>query len=347
MRNDEITNDTRRPGPTKVEQSAAPEEARLLSRRHFLACAGAIGVSTWLGVRRSMPAITAHADVPASWNGPVELIRKAAAVDPITVQTLRGNLSVLIGNGGNIVVLPGPDGVLLSDAGIVGPKVAASVATITKTPIRHLVNTHWHFDHTDANEWHHAHGAAIVAQERTRAHLATTTRVKDWDFTFPAAPAGAIPATVFADDHELRLNGSLVQLKHYPPAHTDSDVSVHFTDADVLHVADTWWNGIYPFVDASTGGSIDGMIRATDRNLAKATRTTVIVPGHGPVGDRAALERWRDMLVTVRDRVAALKKKGQPLAAVVAAKPTASFDATYGRGIIGPDFFTRIVYEQV
>jgi glyoxylase-like metal-dependent hydrolase (beta-lactamase superfamily II) len=112
-------------------------------------------------------------------------------------------------------------------------------------------------------------------------------------------------------------------------------------------VADTWWNGIYPFVDASTGGSIDGMIRATDRNLAKATRTTVIVPGHGPVGDRAALERWRDMLVTVRDRVAALKKKGQPLAAVVAAKPTASFDATYGRGIIGPDFFTRIVYEQV
>jgi len=263
------------------------------------------------------------------------------------VQTLRGNLSVLIGNGGNIVVLPGPDGVLLSDAGIVGPKVAASVATITKTPIRHLVNTHWHFDHTDANEWHHAHGAAIVAQERTRAHLATTTRVKDWDFTFPAAPAGAIPATVFADDHELRLNGSLVQLKHYPPAHTDSDAWVHFTDADVLHVADTWWNGIYPFVDASTGGSIDGMIRATDRNLAKATRTTVIVPGHGPVGDRAALERWRDMLVTVRDRVAALKKKGQPLAAVVAAKPTASFDATYGRGIIGPDFFTRIVYEQV
>jgi glyoxylase-like metal-dependent hydrolase (beta-lactamase superfamily II) len=145
----------------------------------------------------------------------------------------------------------------------------------------------------------------------------------------------------------VRLNGSLVHLKHYPPAHTDSDIWAHFPDVDVLHVADTWWNGIYPFIDNSTGGSIDGTIRATEQNLAKASDTTIIVPGHGPVGDRAALMKWRDMIVTVRDRVAALKKQGQPLGAVVAAKPTASFDATYGGGIIGPDLFTRIVYERV
>jgi glyoxylase-like metal-dependent hydrolase (beta-lactamase superfamily II) len=245
------------------------------------------------------------------------------------------------------VVLPGDDGVLLVDAGIVGPKVAASVARITRTPMRHLINSHWHFDHTDATELHHAHAAAITAHEKTREHLSTTTRVEDWDVTFPPWPAGALPATVFADEHEVRLNGSLIQLKHYPPAHTDSDIWAHVTDADVRHVADTWWNGLYPFIDNSTGGSFDGTIYATEQTLAKASSTTVIAPGHGRVGDWAALLKWRDMIVTVRDRVAALKKDSQPLSAVVTAKPTASFDAVYGGGIIGPAFFTRIVYERV
>jgi glyoxylase-like metal-dependent hydrolase (beta-lactamase superfamily II) len=325
-----------------------PRRLQPLSRRGFLASAGAFGASAWLAPRHLLAAHDlAPTELRSARNGIVEEIRKAAATQPIAVQQLRGSLVVLMGNGGNVVALPGDDGVLLIDAGIVGSKVAAAVASVTRTPIRQLINTHWHFDHTDANEWHHSHGAAIIAQEKTRARMATTTRVADWDFTFPPSPAGALPETVFADEREVKINGSLVKLKHYAPAHTDSDISAHFTDADVLHVGDTWWNGIYPFIDNSTGGSIDGMIRATEQNLAKVADKTIIVPGHGPVGDRASLTKWRDMMVTVRDRVAALKKKGQPLSAVLAEKPTASFDAAYGGGLIGPDLFTRIVYERL
>jgi glyoxylase-like metal-dependent hydrolase (beta-lactamase superfamily II) len=347
MRKDDFTRDIGSHPPPEATHGAGSNRTLPLTRRRFLAYAGALGASAWVAPRRPVTADGTLKSLLHEQLGPVQQIRAAALKEPIPVTTLRGNLSALIGNGGNVVALPGDDGVLLIDAGIVGPKVAAVVATITPTPIRHLINTHWHFDHTDANEWHHAHGAAIMAQEKTCAHMATTTRVDDWDFTFPPWPAGALPATVFADERDVRLNGSLVHLKHYPPAHTDCDISAHFTDVDVLHVGDTWWNGIYPFIDNSTGGSIDGTIRAAEQNIATATPSTILVPGHGPVGDREALMKWRDMLVAVRECVAALKKHGQPLSAVVAAKPTASFDAVYGGGIIDPAFFTRIVYERV
>jgi glyoxylase-like metal-dependent hydrolase (beta-lactamase superfamily II) len=318
-----------------------------MSRRQFFVAAGTFGVGAWLAPRRLLADDRPIPDLFFYKDGPVQLIRRAANRDPIQIRRIRGNLSVLSGSGGNVALLPGNDGSLLIDSGIVGPKVAAAVATVTRTPIRHLINTHWHFDHTDANAWHHAHGAAIVAQENTRKHLSADTRVDDWDFTFPKSPAGAIPATVFADQHSVALNGSQIQLKRYAPAHTDADISAHFTDADVLHVADTWWNGMYPFIDYSTGGSIDGMIRATNANLATATRNTVIIPGHGAIGDRAALARWQDMLVSTRARVAALKKQGRSEAETVAAKPTAAFDAAYGQQIIGPDFFARLVYKGV
>ena len=314
-----------------------------LSRRRFLLSTAVAGSAAWLtsrGVRGWQPTVSQQPNI-------VEQIRHAAATGPMRVQRLRGPLSVIIGSGGNVAVLPGPDGTLLIDSGIVGPRVAASVATLSAGPIRHLINTHWHFDHTDANGWMHGHGAAIMAQANTRRHLATTTRVVDWQFTFPPAPAGALPASVFTGERSLQLNGMPIVLKQYAPAHTDSDISVHFPDVDVLHVADTWWNGIYPFIDYSTGGSIDGTIRATDENLARVSADTVIVPGHGPVGDKAQLTKFRDMLVAVRDRVATLKKQGRPLADVVAAKPTAEFDAAWGGSVIDPGLFTRLVYEGV
>jgi glyoxylase-like metal-dependent hydrolase (beta-lactamase superfamily II) len=277
----------------------------------------------------------------------VQQIRSAAAVDPVRVQRLRGNVSILSGSGGNVAALSGADGVLLVDSGIVGDKVAAAVATVARAPITHVINTHWHFDHTDANAWLHARGATIIAHERTRRRMSADTRVEDWDFTFPPSPAGALPATVVGAARTLRINGSAVALDVYAPAHTDSDLSVHLVDADVLHVADTWWNGLYPFIDYSTGGSIDGTIRATEQNIARVSATTIIVPGHGAVGNRADLVRYRDMLVAIRDRVAALKARGRTAAEAVAARPTAAFDAAWGRAIIPPDFFTRLVYKGV
>ena len=163
----------------------------------------------------------------------------------------------------------------------------------------------------------------------------SSTRVAGWDHTFPASPAGAIPPTVFADTHTVPMNGASLELKHYAPAHADCDIAVHFPDADIIHVGDTWCNGFYPFIDYSTGGSINGMIRATEVNLARVANKTIIIPGHGPVADKAQLTDFRDMLVSVCDKVAALKKQGRSVAEVVATKPTAATDARWG-GFLTP-----------
>ena len=244
---------------------------------------------------------------------PVIIIRDAASTAKIKVTKLRGNVSVLEGSGGNIVVLTGRDGKVLVDAGITGsrPRITEALASLSDDPIKHLINTHWHFDHTDGNEWLHSIGAEITAHENTRKHLATTTRVEDWNFTFPAAPAGALPTKLFNSEQTLHLNGATLALKYYPPAHTDSDISVHFTDADIIDVADTFWNGHYPFIDYSTGGSLDGMIRAAEANVARATDKTIVIPGHGPIGNKSQLIEFRDMLVSVREKVSALKKEGK------------------------------------
>jgi glyoxylase-like metal-dependent hydrolase (beta-lactamase superfamily II) len=214
-------------------------------------------------------------------------------------------------------------------------------------PFKQLINTHWHFDHTGGNEWVHQAGASILAHENTRKHLSVDTRVEGWVYTFPAAPAGAIPTTVFQDEHTVHANGSTLALKHYAPAHTDSDISVHFTEADVLHTGDTFWNRNYPFVDYSTGGSIDGQIRAAEANLAKVSATTIVIPGHGAVGGKADLTLFRDVLVEAREKVAKFKKQGRTLEEVIAAKPIARYDAEWGQSFQSPKSFLGWVYQGV
>jgi glyoxylase-like metal-dependent hydrolase (beta-lactamase superfamily II) len=280
---------------------------------------------------------------------PVITIRKAAATAKIKVTKLRGNISVLEGSGGNIAVLTGRDGKVLVDAGITAsrPQITKALASLSDDPVKHLINTHWHFDHTDGNEWLHSVGAEIRAHENTRKHLSASTRVEDWNFTFPPAPPGALPTKLLDREQTLQLNGTTIMLKYYPPAHTDSDISVEFTDADVIDVADTFWNGHFPFIDYSTGGSIDGMIRAAEANVAKVTDKTVVIPGHGPIGNKSQLIEFRDMLVAVCEKVGALKQEGKSLDEVVTAKPTVDYDAKWGGYVIDGNFFTRLVYKGV
>src|SRR3984885_4583882 len=216
-----------------------PEASLDNSRRQFLV-AGGLTVAA---------ACFAPSYLMAQTEGIVVGAFKEAATAKVTVQNLRRNISVLLGPGGNIAVLTGPDGKLLVDAEVVTARsnVAAALASINADPIKQLINTHWHFDHTGGNEWVHQAGASILAHENTRKHLSVDTRVEGWVYTFPAAPAGAIPTTVFSDNHTLHANGTTLALKYYPPAHTDSDISVYFEEADILHTGDTFWNREYPF----------------------------------------------------------------------------------------------------
>jgi glyoxylase-like metal-dependent hydrolase (beta-lactamase superfamily II) len=313
--------------------------ANHISRRRFAASAGVLAAATWLTPRRLF----------AETENIVLTARKRAETATITSQTLRGNVSALIGSGGNIGVLTGPDGKLIIDSGYQTSraKISDALSKLGPEPIKHLVNTHWHFDHTDGNEWMHADGAVILAHENTRKHLSTTTRVDGWDFTFPPSPAGAVPTETMDKEKTLRLNGATIALTYYGPSHTDGDLSAYFAEADVLHCGDTWWNGHFPFIDYSTGGHINGMIKAAEANLAKVTEKTIVIPGHGKIGGKAELTEYRDMLVTIRDRVAALKKEGKSLEEAIAAKTTTAYDAKWATGFITGDVFTKLVYQGV
>ena len=267
----------------------------------------------------------------------------------INVHPIRRNISVLEGSGGNIAVLIGKEGKLLIDSGFTVSKtrLVEALNNLSSDPITQLINSHWHIDHTDGNSWVHSAGATITAHLNTKKHLSTSTRVEGWQYTFPPSPAGALPTTIFDDEHHVHHNDTNVALKYYGPAHTDSDISVIFEEADVIHVGDTLWNGIYPFIDYSTGGSIDGMIRAAERNLRVTTDKTVVIPGHGPVANKASLTAFRDMLSTIRNNVAALKKQGKSLSETIAARPSAAYDAKWGQFLITPAFFVTLVYSGV
>jgi glyoxylase-like metal-dependent hydrolase (beta-lactamase superfamily II) len=325
-----------------MESAMTKSQFSEISRRGFcLCCLGLAGLTT---TGRGLSPRRAFAEA----RGLVSSIKDSAAVSPIVTHKLRNNISVLEGSGGNVAVLTGPDGKVLIDAGISvsRPQMTKALAELGADPITHLVNTHWHFDHADGNAWLNSMGAKIIAQENTRKYLSQVQRVEDWDYNFLALPPNGIPSEVFANEHALKLNGESIALKHYGPAHTDSDIAVSFGEADVVHVADTFWNGSYPFIDYSTGGSIDGMIAACDANLAATTDRTIIIPGHGkPVSNKAELQEFRDMLVAVREKVATLKKKGMTRDETVAAKPTAAFDAKFGNFVIDPAFFARLVYD--
>ena len=318
------------------ENQLAANHFHCLSRRRFLAAAGVFTAAACLSPRRLF----------AEGENIVLAARKRAETASITVQALRGNVSALVGSGGNIAVLIGTDGKVIIDSGYATSRarITDALAKMDPGPIKYLVNTHWHFDHTDGNAWMHGDGATVLAHENTRKHLATTTRVEDWDFTFPPSPAGAIPTEIFDKEKTLYLNSTTIMLSYYGPSHTDGDVSAYFVEAEVLHCGDTWWNGHYPFIDYSTGGNIKGMIKAAEANLARVRDKTIVIPGHGKIAGKAELAEYRDMLVTIHDRVAALKKEGKSLEEAIAAKPTAAYDSKWATSFITGDVFTKLVY---
>jgi cyclase len=251
--------------------------------------------------------------------------------------------------GGNVTVAVGDDGVIVIDdmfAQLYG-KLKAAIAAVTPQPVRTIVNTHFHRDHTGGNEAFAKDGAVIVAHENVRRVLAGGSRNGLNCAVTPPAPELALPKEIYKDTMTLRLGGRSAELRHPVDVHTDGDTTLYFADANVLVAGDLVFYGRYPNIDFVYGGSIDGMIRGTDELLQFAKEDTKIVPGHGPAGSKAMLRDYRVMLVEARERIARLKAAGKTEEEVVAAKPTADYDAKFGVNERAIGNFLRVVYRTV
>jgi len=256
---------------------------------------------------------------------------------------------MLVGEGGNIGVSAGEDGVFLIDDQFAPLtwKIRAAIGELSNQPIRFVVNTHWHFDHTGGNENLGKRGAVIVAHDNVRKRMSVDQFLEVFGREIPASPAAALPVVTFNDTVTFHLNGQTLHTFHVDPAHTDGDSVIHFREADVIHAGDIYFNGLYPFIDTQNGGSIEGMIAAVDRILALAGEDTKIIPGHGPLSNKAEFQVYRQMLIAVRDRTQAAIQQGQSLEAFIASNPTADLDPVWGKGFLSPAQFLTIVYKDL
>lgn len=265
----------------------------------------------------------------------------------IKASALRGGTHLLTGAGGNIVASVGDDGTWIIDdqyAPLSG-KIQAALKALGDKPLRFVINTHWHGDHTGGNEAMGKAGAVIMAHENVRTRMGTAGTFRGQPRE--ASPAGALPVVTFADGVSLHLNGDDVRARHVAHAHTDGDVLVKFGKANVLHMGDIYFNGLYPFIDLESGGSIDGFLAAIREGVAMSDANTLVVPGHGPVSNRAELAAYGDMLQKYRDAIATMKRGGKTLQEVIAAKPTAATDEALGKAFIKPDQLVTSIYNSL
>ncbi len=251
--------------------------------------------------------------------------------------------------GGNIAVCIGTDGPVIVDDQFVPmvPKIVAAVRALQDAPIRFVINTHFHGDHTGGNEPMTGAGAVIFAHENVRKRMSMDQFSKFMNRKMPAQPAAALPVVTFAEGVTLHWNGETIQVEHVAPAHTDGDAHIWFANANVVHMGDTFVNGFFPFIDVESGGTITGLIDSANRALARANDQTKIVPGHGPLATRADLVVFRDMLVDVKGRVEKSIASGKTLEKFVASKPLAHLEAEWGDGFIKTDQLITLVWMSL
>jgi glyoxylase-like metal-dependent hydrolase (beta-lactamase superfamily II) len=264
----------------------------------------------------------------------------------IKVEKLAPGVAVLFGAGGNIGLSYGEDGNVVIDDQFapLTDRILAAIKTVDADPVRFVINTHWHGDHTGGNANLGRAGAVILAQDNVRTRLMSDQVVRGDKVA--ASPKEALPVITYSDGVTVHLNGDDLKVVHVAHAHTDGDSLIRWTKADVLHMGDAFFNKIsFPFIDLDSGGSIDGAIAAANKGLELAGSSTKIVPGHGPIATRAELAAYRDMLVDIRTKVAAGIQAGRSLAEIQASKPA----APYGMpdGFIKPDGFVETVYTSL
>src|SRR2546426_7407187 len=289
------------------------------TRREWLRMMSAVGAGVL--VDRLLPRRLAYA--AGDRQDPLAAFRAQLGAIPIQAQPLAENLTLLSGPGGNVVVLRGPDGMVVVDTFVAPawPKFQESLKGLGPAPVKFVIDTHWHFDHTDNNAPLRAGGATLVAHENTKLRMTQPHHLAVLELDFAPSPAAALPQRVFKDGYKLEANGERLTVTHVPPAHTDTDVAVRFEKANALHTGDVFFNGFYPYIDGSTGGRTDGMIEATGRLLSLADSDTKIIPGHGPLGTKADLAKDRDMLSTAAGPPRKAKAAGKTGEGANARKP--------------------------
>ena len=267
----------------------------------------------------------------------------------VKITPVSGSVYMLEGGGGNIGLSIGNDDAFMVDDQYapLTPKIRAAIATLTQKPVRFVLNTHWHGDHTGGNENMKGAGAIIVAHENTRRRMTADQFIEVFNMKAPASPREALPVVTFTESITFYVNDDSVRATHVHNAHTDGDVLVVFQKANVVHMGDTFFNGMYPLIDVSTGGSARGTIVAADRALSLSNAQTRFIPGHGPLASREDLVKYRNMLKTLTDRIARHVANGRTLKQTIAAKPTADYDAVWGQSFIKPDAFVTMVYSSL
>lgn len=263
--------------------------------------------------------------------------------------TLSDTLTMLKGQGGNIAISAGEDGVYIIDDQLqpLTDQLLVAISEISDQPIRFVINTHFHHDHVGGNETIGKGGAVIIAHDNIHQRMSSDYYSNFFDNTWPAWPQVALPVITFNDQITLHFNGEIAKVYHVPHGHTDGDSIVHFPASDVIHMGDIYFNGLYPYIDLDGGGNIEGMIAGAELGVSIAGEDTQIIPGHGPLSNKANLAEYRDFLVTARNNVQKLIDQGKNLEQAVAARPTAQWDATLGAVWITPEQLVIFIYNSL
>jgi len=263
---------------------------------------------------------------------------------PITEQ-----IYMITGKGGNIGVFIGEDGTFLIDDQFapLTEKIVAAIKSVGGDFPKFLINTHYHGDHTGGNENLGQGGTLIFSHDNVRDRLSTGYSIVEFGMKQKAISREGLPVVTFSEDISFHLNGDSIHATHVPHSHTDGDSFIHFKAANVIHAGDLFFNGFYPFIDVSHGGSLKGMIKGVDKVLSLADDNTKIIPGHGPLGDKAQLASYHQMLKAAYERLRKLKAEGKTAQEAAAANPLADLEATWGDGIFKSDRWIEIIYSGI
>lgn len=267
----------------------------------------------------------------------------------INTEKLNETTYMLTGAGGNLAVSVGADAVFLIDDQYapMAPKIQAAIAALSDKPVKFVLNTHWHGDHTGGNEHFGKANTLIVAHENVRKRMSSDQLIAFLNIQVKPQPQAALPVVTFSGDLTFHLNGEELYVFHVPNGHTDGDAIIHFKTSNLIHMGDIFFNTAYPFIDVSSGGTVDGLIAAVDRALAVSNDQTRFIPGHGPLASKADLSAYRNMVATIAGRLKTLVKQGKTLEQAIDAKPTADYDAGWGKGFIGPERFVAMLYQEL